>query len=139
MNLRKRRRLYNTHPFRRTYMSTSSKHNSDQDAESSNRAVWTADEERTLVSALLDVGGGSSFTAEMWTEVALSMGKPSKGPPKTAESCKSKWTRVSDPILFHSTIDTDSAIPRSKKPLKLWTISKNNLDFLVGHLRRDLE
>jgi hypothetical protein len=84
----------------RSNISTLSKQNSVEDAESSNRTVWTADEERTLVSALLQLGNGSNLTAETWNKVASSMGKPSKGSPKTADSCKTKWTRVSDSTLF---------------------------------------
>lgn len=103
MNLRKRRRLNHTHPNYCTchtvYMSTRSKQNSDQDVESSKRTVWSPDDEKFLVSALIErkAEGGdyTSFGPEIWKEVASLMAKPAKGAPKTAESCKSKWGRVS--------------------------------------------
>jgi Myb/SANT-like DNA-binding domain len=121
MNFRKRRRLNRTDPYslRSTavYMSTRSKQNSDEDAESNKRAVWSHEEERNLVSALLKLANGSNIKAEMWNQVASSMEKPSKGPSKTAESCRTKWARVSDSILIHSTFVDGSAIPRSKKPI----------------------
>jgi Myb-like DNA-binding domain len=113
MNLRKRRRLHNPHDnYLTVYMSAPSKQNSDQDAESSKRTVWSPDDEKDLVSALLKFGYGTNFRPEMWNDVASSMGKPFKGPPKTAESCKSKWARVSDSILIPSSIVDDRAIPR---------------------------
>jgi Myb-like DNA-binding domain len=112
MNLRKRRRLYHTRSFRTSpkVMSGPSKEISIEDAETSSRVVWTADEERTLVSALLKHPKESKLTTVNWTQVASSIGKPSKGAPKTADSCKNKWSRVSDSILFHSTFVNYSAI-----------------------------
>jgi hypothetical protein len=110
MNFRKRRRLNHTHAnYSAVYMSTSSKH---QDDESSKRTVWTPDDEKALVSALLKIGNGTNFRPEIWNEVASSIGKPSKGPSKTAESCKSKWGRVSDSILIPSNLFDDKATPR---------------------------
>jgi Myb-like DNA-binding domain len=80
-------------------MSTRSNQNSEQEAESSKRTVWSPDDEKSLVSALIErkAEGGDyrSFGPEIWKEVASLMAKPAKGAPKTAESCKSKWGRVS--------------------------------------------
>lgn len=146
MNLRKRRRLNHTHPNYCTchtvYMSTRSKQNSDQDVESSKRTVWSPDDEKALLSALLErkaeATNGTNFGPAVWNEVASSIGKPAKGAPKTAESCKSKWGRVSDSILIPSTIVDDSAIPRSKRPTRLSIHLQINLAF-IGHLSMDLE
>ena len=108
MNPRKRRCLnhnlsnLNLHAV---YMSTRSKQNSDQDAENSKRTMWSADDEKALVSALLErkaeAGNGANFKPAVWNAVASSMGKPAKGAPKTADSCKSKWGRVSDYYSFN--------------------------------------
>ena len=119
MNLRKCRHLNLTLPNLNyqpechcdaVYMSTRSKQNSE-DSENSKRTVWSPDDEKALVSALLErkaeAGNGANFKPAVWNAVALSMGKPAKGAPKTADCCKSKWGRVSDSILVHSTFIED--------------------------------
>src|SRR5882762_5684133 len=146
MDLRKlkHRRLNHSHPnhslrnlrtLRTVYMSTRSKQNSDQDPDSSRRTVWSPEDEKTLLTVLHEQG---NFTPSTWVQAAASMAKTEKGAPKTAESCKSKWGRVSDSFLISSTCIDDSAIPRSKRPTRLSMHLQINLGFR-GHLRTGLE
>ena len=111
MNLRKRRRLYHTPSYHTSskVMSRPSKDMSFEDAETRSRVVWTADEERILLSQLQKLEN-TKPTTQMWNQVASSMEKPSKGAPKTGESCKTKWNRVSHFILFRFTLVDYSAI-----------------------------
>ena len=111
MNLRKRRRLYHTPSYHTSskVMSRPSKDMSFEDAETRSRVVWTADEERILLSQLQKLEN-TKPTPQMWNQVASSMEKPSKGAPKTGESCKTKWNRVSHFILFRFTLVDYSAI-----------------------------
>jgi hypothetical protein len=113
MDFRKRRRLNLIHPdprkprnYSAVYMSTRSKQKPDQDAESSKRTVWTPEDEKALLSSLHEYvataldRSTSSISQETWKEMASSIGK--HGSPKTAESCKTKWGRVSDSFLMPS-------------------------------------
>ena len=113
MDFRKRRRLNLIHPdphklrnYSAVYMSTRSKHKPDQDAESSKRTVWTLEDEKALLSSLHDYVAAKhdrnpgSISQEEWKGLASSIGK--HGFPKTAESCKTKWGRVSYSFLMPS-------------------------------------
>jgi hypothetical protein len=87
-------------------MSTRSKDKPDQDAESSKRTVWTLEDEKALLSLLHEHvatahdGSTATISKEKWKGVASSIGK--HGFPKTAESCKTKWGRVSYSFLMPS-------------------------------------
>ena len=64
------------------------------------KAFWTQADEEALVRFLIDVkasaGDGGNFKKTTWTAAAAHMRQfTSKGGPKTADSCKNKWNRVS--------------------------------------------
>ena len=68
-------------------------------------AQWSDEDVRALLDFLLEhraqAGDTASFKNSVWQAAAEALGKapPSKGGPKTANSCQSKWTKVSS-ILF---------------------------------------
>lgn len=73
--------------------------------DSSDRAAWTQADESTLIWFLIEhkaeAGDGMNFKAQTWKAAAAELLKStSKGAPKTAASCKSKWQRVC--IIFFS-------------------------------------
>lgn len=63
-------------------------------------AFWTPRNEKYLVTFLLDVhtraGDGGNFTKAVWTAAAAAVNADShtKGAPKSADSCKSKFGKV---------------------------------------------
>lgn len=63
------------------------------------RSIWTTEDETRLVHFLLDhraeAGDGANFKMTVWNAAADELSKHiTKGGPKTAASCKSKWDRV---------------------------------------------
>ena len=74
---------------------------SKRKARSAGRAHWTDKDVRNLLDFLMEhkakAGDGANFTKTTWQAAAAELGKipPEKGAPKTADSCKSKWTKVS--------------------------------------------
>lgn len=60
---------------------------------------WTVqDEEALLELALMNqamMGNGGNFRPAFWSEVAAKFPVPAHGKPKTVDSCKDKWKRVS--------------------------------------------
>jgi len=63
-------------------------------------AIWTDADESALLVFLLDhraeVGDGANFKQTTWNEASIKLGeRPFKGGPKTANSCKNKWAKVS--------------------------------------------
>jgi hypothetical protein len=63
------------------------------------RSIWTLDDESRLINFLLDhqaeAGDGANFKTTVWNAAGEELSKHvSKGGPKTAASCKSKWDRV---------------------------------------------
>lgn len=83
-------------------MSTRSKEGSPPSCESEtskHRTFWTPQDERALVEAIHAqqprAGDEVNFRPEEWSAIAAKMGDPLKGARKTGESCKTKWTRVS--------------------------------------------
>jgi Myb-like DNA-binding domain len=123
MDFRKRRRLNLIHPdprklrnYSAVYMSTRSKQKPDEDAEFSKRTVWTHDDEKALLSALREYvatisdGSIASLSLDEWKKVASSIGKD--GSSKTGDSCRTKWSRVSDSILMPSIFVDNRTIAR---------------------------
>jgi len=59
---------------------------------------WIVQDKETLIElALLSramMGNGGNFRAAFWSDVASKFPLPTHGKPKTAESCKEKWKRV---------------------------------------------
>jgi hypothetical protein len=74
---------------------------SKRKAKSAGRAHWTDKDVRNLLDFLMEhkakAGDGANFTKTTWQAAAAELGKipPEKGAPKTPDSCKSKWTKVS--------------------------------------------
>jgi hypothetical protein len=71
------------------------------------RAIWTQEDEKELLGFLLEhkaeAGDGVNFKQTTWNAAAAALAKrPHKGAVKSANSCKNKWTKVSDPIHSHS-------------------------------------
>lgn len=63
------------------------------------RSIWTLEDESHLVHFLIDhkaeAGDGANFKTSLWNAAAEELSKHiTKGGPKTAGSCKSKWDRV---------------------------------------------
>ena len=64
------------------------------------RAVWTIEDESALISFLIEhkseAGDGVDFKQPTWVSAAQELAKrvPHKGAPKTADSCKNKWSKV---------------------------------------------
>ena len=79
-------------------MSTREKQSSTQTSEPNKHAVWSAEEEQALVSALLEhkaqAGNGMNFKPAIWNAVAAEVGS-AKSAVKTADTCKMKWGCVS--------------------------------------------
>ena len=63
------------------------------------QSIWTSEDKSWLVQFLLDchaeAGNGANFKSTVWNAAAEELSKHvTKGGPKTAASCKSKWDRV---------------------------------------------
>ena len=63
------------------------------------RSIWTFEDEERLIQFLLDhhaeAGDGANFKSSVWNAAGEELSKHvTKGGPKTAASCKSKWDRV---------------------------------------------
>jgi hypothetical protein len=63
------------------------------------KADWTADDVDAFVDFLVEhraeAGDGANFKPSVWTAAASEMAKhTTKGARKTANACKSKWSRV---------------------------------------------
>jgi hypothetical protein len=68
------------------------------------KAIWTTDDESALIAFLIEhkskAGDGTNFKSSVWNAAVEEMAKYStKGGPKSANSCKSKWTQVCSSIL----------------------------------------
>jgi hypothetical protein len=106
----KRRRLNSCPSIQHyVYMSTRSKQSATggQDvAKKAAKAFWTADDEQALVEFLkkhkAEAGDGANFKQTTWVAAAADMAKhTSRGAPKNAKSCLTKWTRVRNPVNIH--------------------------------------
>ena len=76
------------------------------------QSIWTLEDETCLVQFLLDhqaeAGDGANFKTSVWNTAGKEMSKHvTKGGPKTAASCKSKWDRVC--INYFLLIHTDTS------------------------------
>ena len=63
------------------------------------RSIWTTEDKTHLVQFLVDrraeAGDGANFKMTVWNAAGEELSKHvTKGGPKTATSCKSKWDRV---------------------------------------------
>jgi hypothetical protein len=70
------------------------------------RAHWTSEDETALVACLLkhkpEAGDGVNFKGSTWSQVAKEMEElKTKGGEKTAESCKTKWSKVCNMQCFY--------------------------------------
>jgi hypothetical protein len=75
------------------------------------RSIWTQEDETRLVNFLLDhqgeAGDGANFKTSLWNAAGEELSKRvTKGGPKTAASCKSKWDRVCSIIIIFLFIRT---------------------------------
>ena len=66
---------------------------------SSSANVWTFEDEQRLISVLTQLkgraGDGFNFTVAVWNQVAEELNKyHTRGTPKTARTCMSKWGQV---------------------------------------------
>jgi hypothetical protein len=87
------------------YMSTHSKQLKDPDTTKPKNpdSHWTVEDEASLVALLLVQGAipDGNYKLQVWSDVASKMkNPPEKGAPKMASSCKSKWERVCDAVMF---------------------------------------
>jgi hypothetical protein len=100
----KRRRLTTTVSLP-IYMSTCSKQLKDPNTTKLKNpdSHWTVEDEASLVALLLIQGAvpGGNYKPQVWSDIASKMkNPPEKGALKTASSCKSKWGRVCDAVMF---------------------------------------
>jgi hypothetical protein len=68
------------------------------------KAIWTTDDESALIAFLLkhkdEARDGANFKSSVWKAAVEEMEKyTTKGGPKSADSCKLKWTQVCSGIL----------------------------------------
>jgi hypothetical protein len=99
------------------------------------RSIWTLEDESRLVQFLLDhhaeAGDGANFKASLWNAAGEELSKHvTKGGPKTAASCKSKWDRVCSHsiTIFFSFVLT--MLHSSRNHIKRSLFSKTYLDSL---------
>jgi Myb/SANT-like DNA-binding domain len=76
----------------------------DAQADKKSSCIWTDADVDRLIQFLIDnkatVADGGKFKGSTWTAVAAHLNNfITKGAPKTADSCKSKWDRVSENLL----------------------------------------